>query len=152
GGRGGGAGGGWAGVRARGPALPSRALAGGGVGVIAVFQPAGQLARLVLVLLVDDRHFFPDYAAVLLARRELAERYPRTWDALQRRLVARIDDRTMARLNALADLDHRSFAEAAATFLGRTSGPPPRRRGAALARLPLGHLQLVAVSLTAAIL
>src|SRR5262249_44008375 len=139
-------------VRTMEHALTYPALAAGRVDVIDVFSTDGQLARLDLVLLVDDRHFFPDYAAVLLARRELAERYPRTWDALQRRLVARIDDRTMARLNALADLDHRSFAEAAATFLGRTSGPPPRRRGAELARLTLEHLQLVAVSLTAAIL
>ena len=131
-------------------ALTYPALTAGRVDVIDVFSTDGQLARLDLVLLADDRHFFPDYAAVLLARRELAERYPRTWEALQRRLVARLDTRTMARLNALADIDHRSFAEAAATFLGRT-GEPTARRGGELARLTLEHLQLVAVSLTAAI-
>src|SRR5262249_25415623 len=70
-------------VRPRDHALTSRALAAGGVDVIDVFPPDGQLARLDLVLLTDDRHLFPAYTAVLLARRELADRYPRTWEALQ---------------------------------------------------------------------
>jgi len=132
-------------------ALTYPALAAGRVDVIDVFSTDGQLARLDLVLLADDRHFFPDYTAVLLARRELAEQYPRTWAALQQRLGARLDNAAMSRLNALTDLEHRSFADAAATFLGRTTGPASGHRGGELAKLTLEHLQLVAVSLTAAI-
>ena len=49
-----------------------------------VFSTDGQLERLQLRLLDDDRRFFPDYSAVLLARREIAERYPRTWARLAR--------------------------------------------------------------------
>ena len=137
-------------VRTMEHALTYPALAAGRVDVIDVFSTDGQLARLDLVLLTDDRHFFPDYSAVLLARREVAQRYPRTWEALQRRLGARIDNASMARLNALADIEHRSFAEAAATFLGG-SAPASRRRCDELAKLTLEHLQLVAVSLVAAV-
>jgi len=139
-------------VRVMEHALTYPALADGRVDVIDVFSTDGQLARLDLVLLADDRRFFPDYTAVLLARRDLAERFPQTWAALQRRLGGRINNAAMAQLNALADLERRSFAEAAATFLGRRSGETPQRRGGELARLTLEHLQLVAVSLTAAVL
>src|SRR5207244_1508640 len=89
---------------------------------------------------------------VLLARRSLAERFPRTWAALEGRLCARISNETLARLNALADLERRSFAEAAATFLGRSSADTARRPARELATLTLEHLWLVAVSLTAAVL
>ncbi len=95
---------------------------------------------------------FPDYTAVLLARRALPERFPRTWAALERRLGGRIDTATMSRLNALADLERRSFAEVAATFLGRSSADTARRPVRELARLTLEHLRLVAVSLSVAVL
>jgi osmoprotectant transport system permease protein len=57
----------------------------------------------------------------------------------------------MVRLNALADLERRSFADVAATFLGH-SAPPPRRPVAELGKLTLEHLALVAVSLGVAVL
>jgi osmoprotectant transport system permease protein len=139
-------------VRIMEHALTYPALAAGRVDVIDVFSTDGQLARLDLVLLADDRHFFPDYSAVLLARRALADEFPRTWAALERRLGGRLDNATMARLNALADLERRSFAEAAATFLGRASVGTPRWHVREFATLTLEHLELVAVSLTAAVL
>lgn len=137
-------------VRTMEHALTYPALVAGRVDVIDVFSTDGQLARLDLVLLADDRHVFADYSAVLLARRALADEFPRTWTALQRRLGSRIDNATMARLNALVDLERRSFAEAAASFLGRASAAAPRR-GGELVTLTLEHLQLVAVSLTVAV-
>jgi osmoprotectant transport system permease protein len=139
-------------VRVMEHALTYSALAGGHVDVIDVFSTDGQLARLDLTLLADDRRFFPDYSAVLLARRSLAERFPRTWAALERRLGGGIDTATMARLNALADLERRSFADAAAVFLGRAGPAPTRGAGAELARLTLEHLSLVLVSLAVAVL
>ena len=141
-----------AGVRVMEHALTYPALASGRVDVIDVFSTDGQLARLDLVLLADNRRFFPDYTAVLLARRSLVERFPRTWAALERRLAGRLDNTTMAGLNALADLDRRSFADAAAAFLGQA--PPERRggRGRELARLTLEHLALVALSVGVAVL
>ena len=135
-------------------ALTYRALASGDVDVMDVFSTDGQLARLSLRLLEDDRRFFPDYSAVLLVRRDVVSRFPRTWARLREGLEGRIDGPTMTRLNAMADLDGKRPAEVAAAFLG--SSPDERSgRTAALGelyRLTKDHLVLVLVSLGAAIL
>jgi len=137
-------------VRTMEHALTYSALASGRVDVIDVFSTDGQLARLDLTLLVDDRRFFPDYTAVLLARRSLVERYPRTWAALSDRLAGRLDNQAMARLNGLADLEQRTFAEVAAAFLGRAG--PARSAERQLGRLTLEHLWLVSISMAVAVL
>ena len=134
-------------------ALTYRALANGDVDVMDVFSTDGQLERLRLRLLEDDRRFFPDYSAVLLVRREIVERFPRTWARLREGLEGRIDGRRMAQLNAMADLDGRRVAEVAAAFLG-TGSPEGHGRRAVIAELyalTKDHLVLVLVSLTAAI-
>jgi osmoprotectant transport system permease protein len=138
-------------VRIMEHALTYTALTSGRVDMIDIFSTDGQLARLDLVLLRDDRGFFPDYAAVLLARRSVRERFPRTWEQLEHHLVGRIDTTTMARLNALADLEGRPFAEVAATFLGRSRPTALPHSGRELITLTLEHLYLVAVSLGVAI-
>src|SRR6185503_12428036 len=159
---------GWPGLRARygiglarvevmEHALAYRAVASGQVDVMDVFSTDGQLERLRLRLLEDERHFFPDYAAVLLARREMTVRYPRTWARLREVLEGRLDAARMARLNAMADLDGRPVAEVAATFLaGREPEPGGGGRGRALlaeiAGLTRDHLLLVLVSVGAAVL
>src|SRR6059036_766786 len=135
-------------------ALTYQAVASGHVDVIDVFSTDGQLSRYDLVVLEDDRHFFPDYAAVLLARASLAERLPRTWRALHERLAGRIDRVTMARLNAEVELDHRTFAQAAAAFLGEGAATQPTRRRDLVrdvGRLTLEHLALVGISLAVAV-
>ncbi len=134
-------------------ALTYRALANGDVDVMDVFSTDGQLERLRLLLLEDDRRFFPDYSAVLLARREIAERFPRTWARLREALEGRIDGRRMAALNALADLDGKRVPDIAAAFLG-TGSPEGQGRWAVLTELyalTQDHLVLVLVSLAAAI-
>ena len=140
-------------VRIMEHALAYRALASGRVDVITAFTTDGQLARDDVTVLDDDRKFFPDYAAVLLARRALAERLPRTWAALERRLAGRLDRATMARLNAEVDLDHRSVAAVAAAYLGARAGSATRRTTLAreLPALTLQHLVLVGVSLAVAV-
>ncbi|HEV8533205.1 MAG TPA: glycine betaine ABC transporter substrate-binding protein [Methylomirabilota bacterium] len=140
-------------VRVMEHALTYRAMASGEVDVMDVFSTDGQLERLRLRILQDDRRFFPDYSAVLLARRDMAERYPRTWARLREVLEGSLDDARMAKLNAMADLDGKSVAEVAATFLGGTRPDSPRRAGivAELYTLTLDHLVLVLISLAAAI-
>ena len=135
-------------------ALTYRALAAGQVDVMDVFSTDGQLERLQLHLLEDDRAFFPDYSAVLLARRDVAERFPRTWVRLRGALEGRIDGHRMARLNAMADLDGKRVPEVAATFLGTDSPSPTGGRAMAgeLVALTLDHLILVLIPVGAAIL
>jgi osmoprotectant transport system permease protein len=137
-------------VRIMEHALTYQALASRRVDVIDVFSTDGQLARLDLVLLADDRGFFPDYAAVLLARADLPRRLPRTWAALERRLVGRLDDATMARLNARADFEGRSFRQVAAEFLGAPRAGGEAALGRRLGRLTLEHLALVGIALAVA--
>ena len=134
-------------------ALAYRALVSGDVDVIDVFSTDGQLERLRLRLLEDDRRFFPDYSAVLLARRTFVERFPRSWRALEESLVGRIDGRQMARLNALADLDRKGIPEVAAGFLGTERAAAAETRGirSELAALTLDHLYLVVVTLAVAV-
>ena len=161
---------GWPGLRARyglrlartdvmEHALTYRAIASGDVDLMDVFSTDGQLERLRLRLLEDDRHFFPDYSAVLLVRRELTERFPRTWARLRETLEGRLDDHRMARLNALVDLDGRHVTDAAAAFLSggpsASTGAPPAARHAIvgeIAALTRDHLLLVAISVGAAVL
>ncbi len=134
-------------------ALTYRAIASGEVDVMDVFSTDGQLERLKLRLLDDDRRFFPDYSAVLLARREMTERYPRTWARLREALEGRLDGARMARLNALADLDGRRVSEVAAVFLGGDAAGAGRRGEivAELTALTLDHLVLVLISVGVAV-
>src|SRR5215470_1525058 len=146
---------GWPGVRAR----YGLSLARVGVMEHALTYRAiasGELERLHLKLLQDDRHFFPDYSAVLLARRDMTERFPRTWARLREALEGRLDDRRMARLNAMADLDGASIPQVAAAFLSGAS-----TAGAGDGRSPLlseiygltrDHLALVLISVGVATL
>ena len=80
------------------------------------------------------------------------ERDPRAWAALERALVGRIDAATMARLNALADLDGRSVRQVASGFLGREVSDADERARLAreLASLSLDHLLLVAAAVLSA--
>jgi osmoprotectant transport system permease protein len=159
---------GWPGLRARygvtvsrvdvmEHALTYRAVASGEVDLMDVFSTDGQLERLHLRLLRDDRHFFPDYSAVLLARRAMTERFPRTWARLREALEGRLDDRRMAQLNAMVDLDGRRVAEVAAAFLGgrgieaAPGGSAHRAMLAEIAALTVDHLVLVLISVGAAI-
>jgi osmoprotectant transport system substrate-binding protein len=60
-----------------------RALQEGGIDVAVGNSTDGQIAALGLVVLEDDRRFFPPYHAVPVVRRETLERYPGVWDALE---------------------------------------------------------------------
>jgi osmoprotectant transport system permease protein len=143
-----------AGVRAIEHALAYQAVASGTVDVIDVFSTDGRLTRAGLVVLRDDRGFFPVYAAVLIARTDFVERHPRAWAALEEALAGRLDGITMTRLNALADLEGRSARQVAARFLGRqvTDSEERARLVRELGVLTLEHLGLVAIAVALAVL
>ena len=137
--------------------LAYEALAAQQIDVIDVYSTDAKLAQYRLRVLVDDRKFFPAYDALLLYRRDLPERFPRSWAALQQ-LEGRISTQQMIALNAQVELSGASFAEAARTFLAGTAGAGgeaavrPRSFlgmlvGADFWRLTGEHLLLVFVSL-----
>jgi osmoprotectant transport system permease protein len=135
-------------VRTMEHALAYPALTSNQVDVIDVFSTDGQIDRFALLVLEDDRRFFPDYSAVLFARQDLVTRLPRSWAALQAGLVGKLDSRSMSRLNALADVDGRSFADVARTFLGTAGGIEDKATVLGeVARLTMDHLLLVVVAL-----
>ena len=137
--------------------LAYEALAAGRIDLMDIYTTDAKIERFRLVALQDDRNFFPRYDAVLLHRLDTPKRFPEAWARLQK-LEGRIDERTMVRLNAAAELQGKSFAEAAAlldsdfkaehkgarTFLSVLFGPD-------FWRLTAQHLLLVFVSLAASI-
>ena len=137
--------------------LAYEAISGGRMDVMDVYSTDAKIERFKLRVLEDDRRFFPRYDAVLLYRLDVPRRFPKAFEAL-RKLEGRIDERLMIRMNAAAELEGRSFAEAAALFTGegRAGGAEPRKFWATLLgpdfwRLTREHLVLVGVSLAASI-
>jgi osmoprotectant transport system permease protein len=155
-------------VRALLPAVKYQALAAGEVDVIDGYSTDGFIARYDLVVLTDDRRFFPPYEASALVSRRLAERRPDAIAALTE-LSGRLDVETMRRLNRRLEVDGESIprvARAALVELGlldRVAGqaePAARREGVwrymwdqrrTLASLTERHLLLVLISLLAAV-
>jgi osmoprotectant transport system permease protein len=145
--------------------LAWEALRNGAIDVTDVYTTDAWIGALDLVVLEDDRSFFPRYDAVILYRRDLAQRAPAVL-AAWRRLEGSIDEPRMIAANARVVLEKRPFAEVARTLLaaadtstgagaeGRAS--PGAGAGAGAGALPLGpllrHLQLVAVALVVSIL
>ena len=156
---------GWPGLKGayRLPQVPSgldhglayEALAAGRIDVMDVYSTDAKIARYKLRVLEDDRAYFPRYDAVMLYRLDLPQRSPQAFAALTK-LEGRIDETSMIRMNAAAESEGRSFAEAAALFGGGTAGAGERRLlptlfAADFWRLTREHLLLVGVSLAAAI-
>jgi osmoprotectant transport system permease protein len=91
------------------------ALADKRVDVIDIYSTDARIGRDGVRVLIDDRHFFPAYDAVLLMRRDFDEAPLAT-------LKGAIDNRTMIALNGEAELDHRSFADVADGFIAQHGG------------------------------
>jgi len=135
--------------------LAYEAIAAGRIDVMDIYTTDAKIERFQLRVLEDDRKFFPRYDAVLLYRLDVPQRFPDAWAKLQK-LAGRIDERTMIRLNASAELQGRSFAEAAAMLDTNSSDAAPRTFlkvlfGPDFWRLTGEHLVLVFLSLACSI-
>src|SRR5437867_5794174 len=101
--------------------LAYEAIAQGQIDVIDIYSTDAKIDKYGLTVLADDKRYFPRYDAVLLHRADLPTRLPKTWAALSK-LEGRIDDATMRRLNAAAELEGQDFAAVAAGFVAKLSG------------------------------
>lgn len=138
-------------ARAMDPALKYRALADGAVDVVDGYSTDGEIARLDLVVLADDRRFFPPYDACALLGRAVARGGAAT--ELQR-LSGRIGVERIRRWNAalaegartVEDMARVALAELAlhADPLGRAGPTVPWAR---IGRHTLEHLVMVLVAL-----
>ncbi|HEY0158117.1 MAG TPA: glycine betaine ABC transporter substrate-binding protein [Thermoanaerobaculia bacterium] len=97
--------------------LTYKALASGEVDLIAGNSTDGLIDPLGLLVLEDDRRYFPPYEAVVVARKDLDERCKGGLAALES-LKGAIDDDAMRRMNYLVDGEKRDVGVVVREFLG----------------------------------
>jgi osmoprotectant transport system substrate-binding protein len=97
--------------------LRYEALKNGQVDVVVAFGTDGQISGLGLVLLKDDKNFYPVYQAAPVVRAEAIEKHPKIAEALNK-LAPLLTDEVMAGLNWQVDgPDKKEFAAVARAFL-----------------------------------
>jgi osmoprotectant transport system permease protein len=141
--------------------LAYEAIAAGQIDVMDIYSTDAKIAKYRLHALEDDKHYFPEYEALLVYRLDVPERFPKAWAGLAR-LEGRIDEQRMIAMNAAAELEGKKFAAIAQDFLTEESGGAAARAvaeagfaarlfGPDFWRLTRQHLILVFVSLAAAV-
>ena len=103
-------------IRQMDAGLVYTALKNGQVFAGLVYTTDGRLSAFNLKLLDDDLHYFPDYTAAPVVRKEYLDAHPEL-EGLLKPLADLFDDETMRQLNARVDVDHESPSKVAADFL-----------------------------------
>jgi len=93
-----------------------RALLSQQVDIVAGNSTDGLIAARDLVVLEDDKHYFPPYEAVPIVRPDALNRFP-GMEAAIKELAGKISDKEMRRMNYAVDGEHRDTAEVAREFL-----------------------------------
>jgi osmoprotectant transport system substrate-binding protein len=93
-----------------------RALLEKQVDLVAGNSTDGLLAARDLVILDDDKHYFPPYDAVPVVRDETVRRHPEVRAAIAE-LAAKISDAEMQKMNYAVDGEHRDATDVAREFL-----------------------------------
>ncbi|MGE7471872.1 glycine betaine ABC transporter substrate-binding protein [Bosea sp. NPDC003192] len=96
--------------------LVYQALRDSQVDVGLVFATDGRVPAFDFVILTDTKGYFPTYAMTPVVRKETLDKNPKLAELLNG-LSAKLDDATMAKLNASVDVDKKSIEEVAAGFL-----------------------------------
>jgi len=99
-------------------ALTYRALAEKQVDLIAGNSTDGLISRYGLVQLVDDRHYFPPYDAVPVARQSILKEHPELRDVLDR-LGGILSVDEMRKLNYQMDKEKRQAKDVVREFLAQ---------------------------------
>jgi osmoprotectant transport system permease protein len=135
--------------------LAYQAIEEGRIDVTDVYSTDGDIEKYGLVLLKDDRRYFPVYLGAPLVRPELDPALKTVLDGLALRITAA----EMRALNARVLLDGRTFAEVAREFLASeavTISDRTTSRGVSrwrdLGRRTIRHLELTLAALVASIL
>ncbi|MHC2145581.1 glycine betaine ABC transporter substrate-binding protein [Pseudomonas sp. 210_17 TE3656] len=81
-----------------------------------VYTTDGRLSAFDLKLLEDDKHYFPDYTAAPVVRKEILDAHPQL-ATLLKPLAEQLDDQTLRELNAKVDVEHQSPGKVAAEYL-----------------------------------
>jgi glycine betaine/choline ABC-type transport system substrate-binding protein len=97
-------------------ALTYKAVADRQVDFIAGNSTDGLIDALGLVVLEDDKHYFPPYDAVPLIREAVAMKHPEVREAF-RELGKKISEEQMRRMNYAVDGEHKDVKEVVRQFL-----------------------------------
>ena len=92
------------------------ALKNGDVEVGLVFATDGRIPAFDFTVLEDDKGYFPAYALAPVVRAEVLENNPKIGELLNE-LSSKLDDSTMAQLNARVDVERVSVENVATEFL-----------------------------------
>jgi len=98
------------------PGLMYKAIAEGDVDLICGFATDGRIAAFDLVMLEDDKVFFPPYYAAPVVRSDTLDKHPEL-EGILNKLADRIDNKTMAQLNYEVDEKGRQASDVAREFL-----------------------------------
>jgi osmoprotectant transport system substrate-binding protein len=85
-----------------------------------VFATDGRIPAYDLLVLRDDREFFPDYTMAPIVREVTLRQHPELAVHLER-LAAVLDNETMARLNRTVDMERVPVRDVASEYL-RSNG------------------------------
>ncbi|HKV93800.1 MAG TPA: glycine betaine ABC transporter substrate-binding protein [Candidatus Angelobacter sp.] len=95
-----------------------RALENNQIDMAAGSNTDGLIAALDLVVLADDKHYFPPYDAVPIVRRETLQRHPEIGQAL-RQLSGRITAQEMRQMNYAVDGEKKDAEAVVKDFLAK---------------------------------
>jgi osmoprotectant transport system permease protein len=139
------------------------ALKNNQVDVIDIYSTDARIASEHLRVLEDDRQYFPNYNAVILAREDLKDASPKAWQVLNS-LANSVTQEQMIGMNRAVELEGQDFHQVAREFVDKDSN---HRIGAVRAprsgvlgklfapdlwRLLFEHVRLVVIAVLAAIL
>ena len=103
-------------IRAMDIGLAYVALANGDLDVMSAQATDGQIAAHDLLLLEDDKDFFPNYALTPVVREDTLVEVPELKEILES-VSTRLDDSVMQRLNGYVDVDRQSIEEVSRNYL-----------------------------------
>lgn len=111
-------------IRQMDPGLVYNAIRDGFVNAGLVYTTDGRVKGFDLVVLEDDLHYFPSYAATPVIRADILAANPGLADDMNK-LSALLDNDTISALNAKVDIEHRNVDKVAAEFLREHQLIPP---------------------------
>jgi osmoprotectant transport system substrate-binding protein len=96
--------------------LSFQALRDGQVESAMVTTTDGRIISFDILVLADDKNFFPFYLMTPVARKEVLDKNPKVGPLLES-LSAKLDSNTILKLNAAVDVDKKSIESVASDFL-----------------------------------
>jgi osmoprotectant transport system permease protein len=98
------------------PSVRYHAIQTGKVNLMNAYSTDGELQKYHLVVLQDDKHFFPPYQGSPLLRQETIDKYPEIVPALNK-LTGKITDSQMQKMNYEVGVKGKSAKDVARDFL-----------------------------------